>query len=80
MKKEAPDLAKLDYDLKAATEEYEDAHRKAQAASSEETRTINNLSAAQKAIDTAINYLHGDAPWNTEWHQQQKHHRQGVET
>ena len=60
-------IEKLMAEYLEATNEYEDSHTKAIAASMAETRALKRLSDAQKAIDKWHNDVKQDAPWSSSW-------------
>lgn len=67
-----PDIAKLAEDLKKATVIFEQASHRAATAWATETAALNDLNAAQKALDTAVAKMRESAPRNSEW---QRHGR-----
>ena len=67
-----PDLAKLQADLASALGAHDDAKQEESSARSRETAALNNLNAAQKALDAAMDKMRQRADMSTEWGRQRR--------
>lgn len=65
----APDLAQLQRDLNAAVDTYTAAIELASEASAGQTRALNRLNQAQKALDEGLAILKRIATRGTDWQQ-----------
>ena len=66
-KDELPSLSKLQTELASALQEHEDAKQAVSNVRSRETRALNKLNAAQKALDVAMDKMRQHADMSTEW-------------
>lgn len=62
-----PTVAECEAALRDAMKQHETAKQGADVASSIPTRATNELNAAQKAFDEAVERTRKAAPWNTDW-------------
>lgn len=63
--------SKLMIELEQAQSAYAMAKQAKEKAGRDETNTRNRLNKAQQAIDSYVASLRKQAPWNTDWHDQQ---------
>lgn len=72
MKDDLPDMAGILGKLSNALAEFRQAEDKKKDADREMTRCTNNLNAAQKAFDEAMEKFKKTAPWGSDWHSQRQ--------
>ncbi len=56
-----------------ATADFESMHERSESAGREETRALNRLNAAQKALDEHFATMRSKAPWNSDWSRDDRH-------